>query len=180
MRQQMRDTHKRNDTNEYSIWKDLMFLLLKIVGILLAFVLLFTFLFGIMRSVDPSMSPSVKDGDIVLFYRYNKSGYLPRDAVVLSVNGHKQVRRVIATAGDKVDISEYGLVINGALQQEQGIYQRTERYVEGIDFPLVIPYGYIFVLADNRTEATDSRIYGCVRIDETLGKVMTIIRRRGI
>jgi len=180
MNQQKRVTQRGSDLNEYSIGKDLMFLFLKVAGILLAFILLFSFLFGIMRCVDPSMSPSVKDGDIVLFYRYNKSSYLPRDTVVLMVGGQKHVRRVIATAGDIVDITEDGLLINGALQQEKDIYQETERYLEGVSFPLVIPYGQVFVLADSRVGSTDSRIYGCVRIDDTLGKVMTIIRRRSI
>ncbi len=30
------------------------------------------------------------------------------------ISGHEQVRRVVATAGDVVDITEEGLMINGA------------------------------------------------------------------
>ena len=126
------------------------------------------------------MAPAVKDGDLVIFHRYNKSGYLPQDTVVIEYGGQKQVRRVAAVEGDTVDITEYGLVINGALQQETEIYQRTERYAEGTGFPLTVPEGQIFLLGDNRTRATDSRIYGCVNIEDTLGKVMAVIRRRGI
>ena len=163
-----------------SVWKDLLFLLIKIAAIILAFVLLFTFLFGIIRYQDPSMDPSIKDGDLVIYYRYNKSGYLPQDAVALEVEGQEQVRRVIATAGDTVDITEDGLVINGALQQEPDIYEITERYAGGVSFPLTVPEGQVFVLGDGRVNATDSRIYGCVRIEDTKGKVMMIIRRRGI
>jgi len=163
-----------------SIWKDLLSLLLKIALIALTFVLLFTFLFGIMRYQEPSMAPAIKDGDLVFFYRYNQSGYQPGDAVALEHKGQSHVRRVIATAGDTVDITESGLLINGALQQEPGIYQRTERYEEGMSFPLTVPEGQIFVLGDSRAGATDSRIYGCVKIEGTLGKVMTVIRRRGI
>ena len=163
-----------------SVLKELLLLIAKIAAITLAFVLLFTFLFGIIRYQDPSMGPAIKDGDLVIYYRYNKSGYLPQDAVVLEYEGKKQVRRVIATAGDTVDITEDGLVINGALQQEPGIYETTERYAEGIRFPLTVPEGQIFVLGDGRTNATDSRIYGCVDIEDTFGKVMMVIRRRGI
>ena len=162
------------------VWHDLLFLLIKIAVIVLTFVMLFTFLYGATRYVSPSMSPAIKDGDLVLFYRYSKNSYLPQDVIVLERNGQKEIRRVIATAGDVVDITENGLLINGALQQEPEIYHRTERYQEGVSFPLTVPYGHVFVLADNRDGAADSRIYGPVRAQDTLGKVMTVIRRRGI
>ena len=163
-----------------SVWKDLLFLLIKIITIVFAFVLLFTFLFGIIRFQDPSMAPAIKDGDLVIFFRNSKNGYMPQDAVVLEIDGYRHVRRVVALAGDTVDITEDGLWINGALQIEPGIYQRTERYQEGVSFPLTVPEGEVFVLGDSRGGATDSRIYGCVSISATSGKVMTVIRRRGI
>lgn len=162
------------------VWKDLLFLLLKIASIALVFTVLFTCLFGITRYQEPSMAMAIKDGDLVIYYQYTQAGYLPQDVVMLEYNGQLQARRVVATAGDTVDITEDGLLINGALQQESGIYQKTERYQEGVDFPLTVPEGQIFVLGDNRTGATDSRIYGCVKVQDTLGKVMTVIRRRSI
>ena len=167
-------------TGGYSVWKDLLFLLVKIGAIILVFVLLFTFVFGIMRYDEPSMAPAIKDGDLVIFYRYTSSGYLPQDVVALSFDGRKQVKRVVATAGDTVDISDDGLLINGALQQESGIYEKTERYQDGVSFPLTVPEGQVFVLGDSRNGASDSRIYGAIKIDDTLGKVMTVVRRRGI
>ncbi len=163
-----------------SLLKDFLSLILKIAVIGLIFMLLFTFLFGFIRYGEPSMAPAIKDGDIVLFYRYNSSGYLPSDAIVLEFGGVTQVRRVIATAGDVVDIIDGALLINGAYQQEPSIYQQTNRYAEGVDFPLTVPEGSVFVLADSREGATDSRVYGCVSISDTLGKVMAVIRRRGI
>ena len=161
-----------------SVWQDLLFLVLKIATIGLAFLLMFTFMFGLIRYQEPSMIPSIKDGDLVVFYRYTKAGYMPRDVVAMEFNGKKNVRRVVATAGDVVDITEDGLVINGALQQETDIYRKTERYKEGVDLPLTVPEGKVFVLADDRVGSADSRIYGPVSIEETLGKVMTVIRRR--
>ena len=175
-----RKAPKKSFMQRPSIWKDLLFLLIKIASMALAFVLLFTFLFGIMRYQEPSMSPAIKDGDLVLYYRYNSVGYMPKDVIALEYKGKPQARRVVATAGDTVDIIDGRLVINGAPQQEPEIYQKTERYEEGVDFPLTVPEGQVFVLGDSRTGAADSRIYGCVKIKNTLGKVMTVIRRRGI
>jgi signal peptidase I len=157
-----------------------MLLLMKLASIAIIFLLLFTFLYGIIRYQEPFMAPAIKDGDLVLYYRYTKVGYLPQDVIVLEHGGGKQIRRVIATAGDTVDITDGGLKINGALQQESGVYQQTERSQEGVSFPLTVPEGEVFVLADSRTGAADSRIYGCVKIKDTYGKVMTVIRRRGI
>ena len=171
---------KEKSSQKPSVRRDLLFLLLKIVSIIAAFLLLFTFVFGITRYQEASMYPAVKDGDLVVYYRYSYDHFLPQDVVALSYEGKTQFRRVVATAGDTVDIKEDRLVINGAPQQESGIIQKTERFEEGVSFPLVVPEGQVFVLGDSRAESTDSRIYGCVKIEDTQGKVMMIIRKRGI
>ena len=163
-----------------SIWKDLMFLFVKLASIGLALLLLVTVLFGVVRYQEPSMAPAIKDGDLVILYRYSSAGYLPQDVIVLEYGGQRQARRVVAAAGDTVDIADGGLIVNGALQQEPEIYQKTERYRDGVDFPLTVPEGQVFVLGDSRAGAKDSRIYGCVEIKDTLGKLMVILRRRGI
>jgi len=162
------------------LWKDLLYLFIKIASIILIFIFLFTFMFGITVNNDPAMEPAIKDGDLVFFYRYNSKGYMPQDVIALKINGKTQIRRVIAVEGDTVDITEDGLLINGSVQQEWGIYRKTERYKDGVDFPLTVPEGEVFVLGDNRTNSEDSRMYSTVKISDTLGKVMTLIRRRGI
>ena len=174
------DTKRTGAVRRQPLWKDLILLVLKIAIILLAFAALFTFLFGLVRYDEPAMSPAIKDGDLVLYHRYTKVGYLPQDTIMLERDGQLQARRVVATAGDVVDITEEGLLINGSVQQETDIHQKTERYNEGVSFPLTVPEGHVFLLGDSRTDSTDSRIYGTVEIEDTLGKVMAVIRRRGI
>ncbi len=155
-----------------------MFLLIKIVVIIAVIVAIFTFMFGIYRNADISMHPSVKDGDLVIFYRMDKE-YVKSDVLALEYEGETQARRVIAVAGDEVDITEDGLFINGSLQQEHEIYEETVRYDTDIEFPLRVGEGQVFVLGDGRENAIDSRVYGCVDIQDTLGKLMAIIRQRG-
>lgn len=53
------------------------------------------------------MYPNIKDGDLVVYYRLDKN-YTARDLTVLDYQGSRQVRRVIAVAGDTVDITEDG------------------------------------------------------------------------
>jgi len=161
------------------MFKEILYLMLKITVIMVVLMLIFTFLFGIHRINDDVMWPAIKEGDLIVFYRLDKS-YAAGDTAVVKYESEKQVRRIVATAGDTVDITEDGLVINGAPQFETIIFEETDRFVEGIDFPVKVGEGEIFVLGDSRKDATDSRIYGCVAVKDTLGKVVTVIRRRGI
>lgn len=165
--------------SEPSLLMEIFFLLAKIAAVLFLLLLCFTFMFGLCRNEEASMTPAVKDGDLVIFYRLDKN-YVAYDTLVLKFEGKKQVRRVIATAGDIVDITEEGLFINGALQQETKIYTPTHRYEGGVEFPITVMEGQVFVLGDSRVNTTDSRIYGAVDIKDTMGKVITILRRRDI
>ena len=162
-----------------SVMAELGSLAVKILVIAVSFMLIFTFLYGFHRNLAPDMAPMVKDGDLILFYRLDKD-YAIGDLVLLDFQGERQVQRVVARAGDTVDIDENGLIINGGFQHEPEIFQQTWRYASGVDFPLTVGEGQVFVLGDARENATDSRIYGPVNTKDTLGAAITVIRRRGL
>ena len=169
---------KQDTPQRPSLAHDLLMLALQLAAIALGIVVTFSFVFGLMRVTDPSMEPRFQDGDLVLFYRIDKR-YLVRDVVVFERDGLLTSGRVVAQAGDTVNIDSQGLVVNGAHQQEQGITDETTQVADGVTFPLTVPEGAVFVLGDNRDEAVDSRIVGCVPADQTLGKVIGLFRRRG-
>jgi signal peptidase I len=154
-------------------------LLLKVLVICGVAALVFTFLYGFHRNADPDMAPSVREGDLAVFYRLDRD-YKAGDLLLLTFEGEMQVRRVVATAGDTVDVTEEGLVVNGAIQQEPDIYEATGRYAEGAALPVTLAEGEVYVLGDARANATDSRVYGPVRIKDTLGTVIAILRRRSL
>lgn len=162
-----------------TLLQDIMQLLLKVCGICVVIAVIFTVLYGVFQYNDMTMEPAVRDGDLILFYRVDKE-YVAGETVVVEYKGKKQVRRVVAVAGDVVDLTQDGLMINGAYQTEPRVTGETQRYEDGIDFPVTLKEGQIFVLADNREDAVDSRIYGPVNIRDALGKVMTILRRKDI
>ncbi len=110
-----------------SILTELIWISAKIGLIALIAVLLFTFVFGLMAAPDLSMSPAVKAGDLVLYYRL-ESSLKVSDVVIVNVEGEKQIRRVAAIAGDEVDITENGLKVNGYIQQESEISGQTIRF----------------------------------------------------
>ena len=89
-----------------------------------------------------------------------------------------QVMRVVATAGDTLDMTEDGLTINGVLQPEPNPKKQTLPYTEGILFPVTLEEGEIFLLGDDRENSADSRAYGAIQQEDTLGKVLSIVRRR--
>jgi len=158
--------------------RDILSLLIKIAVIVGIIVGLFTFIFGIFQYNGPAMAPAVRSGDLVLFNRFDKT-YHAQDLIVVRYQGEMQVRRVVATGGNTVDLIDGGLIVDGARQQEANIFTVTNRYETEIDFPLTVPEGHVFVLGDHREGATDSRTYGPVRVDDTQGKVISIYRRRG-
>ena len=172
-------THNAGTSEPVSVWHDLGMLGLKIAVVAVITVVLFTFVYGFHYNSEPGMNPAVKDGDLVLFYRLSKD-YNARDLALVYFQGEVQVRRVVAKAGDTVDITEQGLIINGALQLETEIYEMTELFMDGPDFPLIIGPDEVFVLADSRENAADSRLYGPIHKEDTLGKVITIMRRRNL
>ena len=162
-----------------SAMRELLGLAMKIASIAGIALIVFNFVFGLHYNADPSMSPSIRDGDLVLYYRFDKA-YRAGDLLLLKYGGSAQIRRVVATAGDTVDITADGLVVNGALQSEPEIYQSTERYAEGIEFPVTVGEGEVFVLADARENATDSRVYAAVSVGDTQGAVIAVLRRRSL
>ncbi|WP_413382116.1 signal peptidase I [Streptococcus sp. zg-JUN1979] len=174
----MRDNKTRLRTKKATVWSDLAHLFGKmaLVGLLLA--LIYYFLFGLVRYGDNSMTPAIKNGDLVLYYRLDKQ-YQVGELAAYTYQDRLVIGRVVATGGDKVDITDKGLVINGALQQEDELIGETLPYEKGITFPLTVPKNHIFVLGDNRNQATDSRIFGTIALEDTDGKVVMFLRRRG-
>lgn len=161
-----------------SLMQDIVALLIKIFVILTVLVLLFTFLFGFTTMQDISMQPAVQPSDIVIYYRLGKT-CVASETVVLEYEGQQQVRRVVAIEGDTVDITEEGLFINGAYMAGQNT-QEILLHTNGITFPVTVPEGHVFLLADHRSSGADSRVYGTVAIKDLQGKVITIIRHRDI
>ena len=168
---------KEKEKAPTSVLSDILLLLLKILIVILLFVLLFTFLFGATRYNDVAMEPNIKSGDLVIYSRVDKDFDVGQEAA-LKYQGKTQVMRVVATAGDTVDMLPDGFAVNGVIQKEPNPQKQTLPYTEGVTFPITLKKGEIFLLGDDRENSADSRVYGAVQQDDTLGKVLNIVRRR--
>ena len=154
-----------------SLLADVKWLLLKILLLGIIFAVVWIFLLGICRNDDEAMNPAIRAGDLVIYDRITQE-YHTGDVVV--------IKQVAAVSGDVVDVTEEGLSVNGYQQREADIYTETLPYKDGIDYPLTVGDGQVFVLGDNRISAEDGRIYGTTDLKDVQGVVMTVIRRRNI
>lgn len=140
--------------------------------------LLLTQVFLIARSQGNDMFPSVKDGDVILAFRIQQT-YLKNDLVVYQQDGKRQVGRIIASQGDIVTLDDSGtLRVNGTVQTGEIIYPTYAK--AGLIYPYRVPEGHVFLLGDNRPQATDSRDFGAIPLSAVQGKIITLLRRRGL
>ena len=151
----------------------------KLLVFALAIGVLFTWAFGLFRITGSDMEPTAGDGDLALTSRVAQS-IQADDVVVYQVDGERTVGRVIAQPGDTVEVTQDGEIkINGALQPlEYGL--KTFPQPSGPSYPLTLGAGELYVLADGRGSARDSRTYGPIGISEVEGKVVALLRLRGI
>ena len=131
----------------------------------LAFVLFFRQDFRMAEVKGPSMEPTFKNGDHVLVSKaYWLVGDLrPGDVVVIKPKdqpGEYFIKRIYATAGDKVDF--YNIPDSWSIA----------------DGDYIVPADQYYVLGDNRPVSEDSRAWGPVERDSIIGKV--IVLRPGI
>jgi signal peptidase I len=173
----MEVTVERKTEENKKIWLEFVYMLIKIIVIALIAAITLTFFYGLHRNTETGMFPMIKGGDLVLFNRLDKN-YNIGDLLLLDFEGERQIRRVVAQAGDTVDITDDGLIVNRGIHPEPEIFVPTTQFVGGIEFPLTVPGGHVFVLGDARETASDSRIYGTVDTRNTLGTVVTIVWRR--
>lgn len=124
------------------------------------------------------MFPAVKDGDLILAYRIAED-YIKNDVVVYEQNGTRSFGRIVAQANDTVSLDENGfLLVNGTTEYGEILYPTYAKDV--LTYPYHVPHEMVFVLGDHRTNAEDSRDFGALLLDDIDGKVLAILRRRGI
>jgi len=140
---------------------------------------LFHVIVGIAVVQGDSMKPNLTNGSFALFWRH--STYVRNDIVIFNPPGKAEllIKRVVAVAGDKVDIDNKAgaLLINGVIQQKDTIIGKTYLRDGGVTFPLTVPNGCVFVLGDNREIALDSRNLGTIDAGRVLGKVIFEIKK---
>ena len=135
-------------------------------------VILSVLLMPVLQISGESMSPTLEDKEIVI--AVNDHRYNTGDVIGFYFNNSILVKRVIAYAGDWVDIDTDGNVyVNGALLDEP--YLDEKAFGEcNIVLPYQVPDGKCFVMGDHRLTSVDSRnsAIGCISDDAVVGRLL--------
>ena len=154
-----------------------------LVYILAAILVVFTFFVRIVVVSGSSMFDTLADGDYLLLVNSPLCGKLEQGDIVVAgmerfKNGEPIVKRVIATEGQLVDIdfSAGKVYVDGIELDEDYIYTLTT-IAEGMQFPLVVEEGCVFLMGGNRNDSMDSRdpVIGQVDTREILGKAVLLL-----
>ena len=135
-------------------------------------VLVAVLLLPVLQIYGTSMNPTLYEGDFVVSIK--GSEMKTSDLVAFYYNNKILVKRVIAQAGQWVDIEPDGTVYVDNVRIDEP-YLTTKAYGEcNIELPYQVPESRVFVMGDNRDVSVDSRSssIGCVAEEQIVGRVM--------
>jgi signal peptidase I len=154
---------------------------LVIGGALLLAMLIRTFLLAAFFIPSGSMIATLNEGDRVLVNKlsYNLHDINRGDIVVFERppnepdTGIKDlIKRVIGLPGDVVEARDGRVVINGRYLDEPYVHCPTPGELTCTDSfeGKPVPEGELFVMGDNRTASSDSRVFGTISADLVVGR----------
>jgi signal peptidase I len=156
-----------------------------------------TFIVQAFKIPSGSMIPTLQIGDHILVNKLSYGiripfwehyavdfGHPQRGDVVVFIFPEDRtkdfIKRVIAVAGDTVEIRGKKIFINGKQMADphahfEGDDPQAMGLVSREDFgPKTVPANHIFVMGDNRDRSYDSRFWGFVSLDDVRGKAFLI------
>lgn len=146
-------------------------------GLVAGFLLLRVFLVPF-KVFHPSMEPSMKPGDRLVFFRF---GSPARDDVIL-LSGPSQpernlIKRVIGLPGERIEIRNRVLYINGKSVSEperlSGVEELPVHFSYRDSMPMVrLGDGEYFLMNDNFLMGYDSRTFGPVKRESIRGVML--------
>jgi signal peptidase I len=140
-------------------------------------VLVATLLLPVLQVYGSSMTPTLTDRDIVVTVK--SSEFKSGDVVAFYYNNKILVKRVIAQAGEWVDITPEGDVYVGKTKESMELLDEPYLMEKAlgdcnIELPYQVPESRVFVMGDHRSISVDSRntAVGCVAEEQLVGKLI--------
>ena len=124
-----------------------------------------------------SMTDTMMVGDRVIGEKLSYRTRTPEAGEIVTFVDPKDssqilIKRVIATAGQTVELRDGHVVVDGSVLDEPYTEGKPSEPLSGhaasldedVSFPYTVPEGCVWVMGDNRTNSLDSRYFGAVPI----------------
>lgn len=146
-----------------------------LLSVAAAAILVATLVFPVLRIYGESMTPTLKEGEIVVSLKGAelKTG----DVIAFYYNNRILIKRVICGPGEWVSIDDDGVVsVNGEVIDEPYINTRSKGICD-LDMPYQVPEKQYFVMGDERESSIDSRssVVGCVEVSQIIGRIVFVV-----
>ena len=143
-----------------------------LVNVAAVAVLIAVLLLPVLQIYGNSMNPTLEEGNYVLSIKTNDLN--TGDVIAFYYNNKILVKRVIANAGDWVDIDEDGTVYVNNVKIDEPYVDEPAIGECDIELPYQVPESRIFVMGDHRSVSIDSRSrsIGCVAEEQIVGKII--------
>lgn len=135
-------------------------------------VLVATLWMPVLQIHGSSMAPTLVDGNVLVSVKGTQ--FETGDIIAFYYNNKILVKRVIAKAGEVVDIQDNGTVlVNGSVIEEPYLTEKALGNCD-IELPYQVPAAKLFVMGDHRSTSADSRntAIGCVAEEQIVGKIV--------
>lgn len=117
-----------------------------------------------------SMMPTLQDGQcLIASVGIPKNG----DIILVDTGGQILVKRCVAVAGESVGYSDGSVLVDGKILEEPYTMDGSHDYSDAWSGD--VPDGCVFVLGDNRDHSMDSRVLGCISLDDVMGVVRIVL-----
>lgn len=135
-------------------------------------VLVATLWMPVLKITGSSMEPTLNDREMVVAVKTSR--FKPGDVIAFYYNNKILIKRVIATAGQYVDIQEDGTVLVDGVALEEPYLMEKSKGECNIQLPYQVGDGRIFVMGDDREVSIDSRTtaVGTIGSEKVLGRVL--------
>ena len=143
--------------------------ILPYIIIIVAVILIRTFIITPVRVSGDSMYDTLKNGDILLLKKFDKS-FERYDIVVFDKNDEQLIKRIIGLPGETIRYKNNLLYINDEIVEDIYAYGVTANFQEK-----TLGSDEYFVMGDNRASSLDSRVLGPIKYSDIDGKADFIL-----
>jgi len=173
--------HHPEDASRNNLWVESRLLLRDLVFALMLAALVVVFVVQPVKVEGTSMLPRLHDGERIFVNKliyYDEYRWAPKiergDIVVFwfpDDPSKSYIKRVIGLPGERVEIREGQVHINGSLLEEKYLDPKSNLSTRSLA-PVDVRLNYYFVMGDNRDNSSDSRSWGLVPKKYIYGKAL--------